>query len=277
MNIGLLNPGAMGVSVGASVKAGGHRVLWASEGRGTATKARAVEHGLEDAETVGELCAASDIILSICPPAAAEDVAQAVAATAFKGVFVDCNAISPARMERVRQIIEAGGARAVDGGIIGPPAWKAGITTIHLSGPEREVVARCFEKGLLDALTMSDKVGEASSLKMCYAAFTKGQAALLAAILATADDLGVRGALNARWEADAAGTTAAREAIVQGVTSKAWRWVDELEEIGRTFGGSGQPDGFHFASAEIYRRLAELKDTLQPVAIEEIVAKLKKN
>ena len=83
MNIGLLNPGAMGVSVGASVKAGGHRVLWASEDRGAATRARAVEHGLEDVGTVGELCAASDIILSVCPPAAAEDVAHAVAATAF--------------------------------------------------------------------------------------------------------------------------------------------------------------------------------------------------
>ena len=115
----------MGVSVGASAKAGGHRVLWASEGRGAATRARAVEHGLEDVGTAGELCAASDIILSVCPPAAAEDVAQAVAATTFNGVFVDCNAISPARMERVQQIVEAGGARAVDAGIIGPPAWKA--------------------------------------------------------------------------------------------------------------------------------------------------------
>jgi len=116
LNIGLLNPGAMGVSVGASAKAGGHRVLWASEGRGAATRARAVEHGLEDFGTVGELCAASDIILSVCPPAAAEDVAHAVAATSFNGVFVDCNAISPARMQRVRQIVEAGGARAVDAG-----------------------------------------------------------------------------------------------------------------------------------------------------------------
>jgi 3-hydroxyisobutyrate dehydrogenase-like beta-hydroxyacid dehydrogenase len=277
MNIGLLNPGAMGVSVGASAKAGAHRVLWASQGRGAATKARAAEHGLEDVGTVAELCAVSEIILSVCPPAAAEDVAQAVAAAAFKGIFVDCNAISPARMGRVQQMVEEGGARAVDGGIIGPPAWKAGVTTIHLSGPEREAVARCFEKGLLDALIMSDKIGEASALKMCYAAFTKGQAALLAAILATSHELGVRDALNARWEADGVGTVASREAIVEGVTGKAWRWVDELEEIARTFAESGQPVGFHLASAEIYRRLADLKGTPQPVAISEIVAKLNKN
>jgi 3-hydroxyisobutyrate dehydrogenase-like beta-hydroxyacid dehydrogenase len=274
VDIGLLNPGAMGVSVGASAKAGGHRVMWASQGRGDATRKRAEEHDLEDVTSVAALSEASDIIFSICPPAAAEDVAEAVAAAGFKGIFVDGNAISPARVARVQRIVEAAGATTVDGGIIGPPAWKHGTTYIHLSGRERETVARCFDKGVLTAEEMSDKVGEASALKMCYAALTKGHAAMLAAILATAEDLGVRDALYRQWEADGAGRVGERESTVQGVTGKAWRWVDELEEIGRTFAESGQPDGFHFASADIYRRLADLKDAPQPVDVAEIIAKL---
>ena len=275
MNIGLLNPGAMGVSVGASAKAGGHRVMWASEGRGSATRKRAEEHGLEDVSSVRALSEHADIIFSICPPAAAEDVAGAVAAAGFKGIFVDGNAISPARMARVQTIVEGAGATTVDGGIIGPPAWKAGTTFIHFSGRERAAVAACFDKGVVAAQVMSEKVGEASALKMCYAALTKGHAAMLAAILATADELGVRDALYAQWEADGEGRVAEREAIVQGVTGKAWRWVDELEEIARTFEGGGQPNGFHNASAEIYRRLADLKDEPQPVDVGTIISKLR--
>ena len=45
-------------------------------------------------------------------------------------------------------------------------------------------------------------VGKASALKMCFAAYTKGTVALLSAILATAESLGVRDALLEQWRHD---------------------------------------------------------------------------
>ena len=41
---------------------------------------------------------------------------------------------------------------------------------------------------------------------------------------------------------------------VRSATAKGWRWVAEMEEIAATFAAAGQPDGFHRAAAEIYRR-----------------------
>lgn len=275
MKIGFLHPGSMGVSIAASAIASGQQALWASNGRGPETRRRAEEHGLNDVGSVAELCRQSDVICSICPPAAAEDVARAVAEAEFKGIFVDGNAISPERMASVAAIVAQGGGDVVDGAIIGHPAWAPGTTYLHLSGPSREKVAACFDGGMLGAVVMSDKVGEASALKMCYAALTKGTAALLCGILATADELGVRDALYRQWEADGAGRSSEREAKVCSVTAKAWRWVDEMEEISRTFAGAGQPGGFHSASAQIFARLSSLKDGPHPSAIDLVLKNLR--
>ena len=275
MIIGFLHPGSMGVSIAASAIAGGNEALWASDGRGAETRQRAEEHGLTDVGSVEALCRESAVICSICPPAASEDVARAVAAAGFKGVFVDGNAISPERMAAVAEIVAAGGGDVVDGGIIGQPAWAAGTTYLYLSGPSRDTVAACFEGSHLGTVVMSEKVGEASGMKMCYAALTKGTAALLCGILATAEELGVREALYRQWEADGAGRSGEREKTVCGVPAKAWRWVDEMEEISRTFAGAGQPGGFHAASAEIFTRLSALKDGPHPTDVETVLAQLR--
>lgn len=276
MKIGFLHPGSMGVSIAAAAKSSGHHALWASDGRGPATRQRADQHGLLDVGTVAELCQQSEIICSICPPAAAEDIAREVAATGFDGIFVDGNAISPDRMATVAEIVGRAGASVVDGGIIGQPAWKANTTYFHLSGPRRSKVAACFEDSVLTAKIMSDKIGEASALKMCYAAFTKGTAALLCGILGTAEELGVRDALYEQWDKDGSNRSNEREATVCGVTGKAWRWIDEMEEIARTFKNAGQPDGFHLASAEIFKRISDLKDGPHPGEIATVLAKLRK-
>ena len=65
------------------------------------------------------LAARSDLVLSICPPHGALDTARAVGP--FTGLYVDANAVSPATAAEIRAVVEAAGARYVDGGIIGPP------------------------------------------------------------------------------------------------------------------------------------------------------------
>src|SRR5262249_57404037 len=107
--VGLLNPGEMGSMVGAAVRSGGARVLWAGEGRSAATRKRAGNAGLEDAGSVAAVARASDVILSVCPPDAAVDLAKEVAALRFAGTFVDGNAISPATAREIGGVIQKGG------------------------------------------------------------------------------------------------------------------------------------------------------------------------
>ena len=101
--IGLLHPGQMGASVGAAALArGANEVIWCSERRSNATVARAEAVGLTDATSVAAVVDLAEVILSVCPPDNAVDVASAVAACGFSGTYVDANAVSPATAEIVR-------------------------------------------------------------------------------------------------------------------------------------------------------------------------------
>ena len=191
--IGLLHPGAMGASVGAAATGNGHTVLWASRGRSGATGERAHKGGLQELATVPQVLETSAILLSVCPPHAAEAVATEVAECGFAGLYVDCNAISPERTRGIQRIVEKGGAAYIDGGIIGGPAWscEAG-TSLYLSGARAKEVAACFADSPLSAPVISERIGAASAIKMGYAAFTKGSTALLTAILGMVEREGVR-------------------------------------------------------------------------------------
>ncbi len=269
--IGFLHPGAMGVSLAATALRGGHEALWASAGRSAATRSRAAEHGLVDAGTLDAFAARATVVVSICPPHAAEEVAHAVADAGFRGVFVDANAIAPARIERIARDLNARGLDVVDGGVIGGPAWTPG-TWLHLSGPRADEVAALFGAGPLAVHVLGPEVGTASALKMVYAALTKGKTALLLAVLGAAERLGVRDALEAQWDADESGATAVAHDRARRATRKAWRFAGEMDEIAATFAAAGQPSGFHAAAADIYRALAGLKDAEPLPEVDAVVA-----
>lgn len=273
-HIGLIHPGAMGASVGAAARSNQHTVLWASTGRTPSTYARAQRAKLEDAGTVSALVNASEIVLSVCPPHAAEDVASEVAHLGFSGVYVECNAIAPDRTRAIQRIVEKAGAHYVDGGIIGGPAWKREAKTrLYLSGPRAEEVAACFAGSPLETPVISDRIGAASAIKMGYAAFTKGTTALLTAILGLVEKEGVRADLARQW-GDAFTDQTVRRVCAN--TAKAWRFVGEMHEIAETFRGAGLPGGFHQAAAEVFERLEAFKDQAEPPAIESVLEALLK-
>jgi len=272
--IGVLHPGEMGSAVGAALKAGGHRVLWASAGRGSATAARAAADGLEDAGDVAAIARTAATIVSVCPPASALDLAREVAALRFRGVFVDGNAVSPATAREIGQIVEAGGATFVDGGIIGPPPRKAGVTRLYLSGGAASRVAALCQGSLLEPVVVEGPPGAASAVKVAYAAWTKGHAALLMAVRAFAVHERVDATLLAEWARSQPGLAQRSEDAVRSNSRKAWRFVGEMEEIASALGAAGLPDGFHEAAAEVYKRLAGWKDTPTPPSVEEIAKTL---
>jgi 3-hydroxyisobutyrate dehydrogenase-like beta-hydroxyacid dehydrogenase len=193
----------MGAAVGAAFRAAGHQVLWASQGRSRATRERAEAAGLVDAASVETLAVRCDAVVSVCPPHAAQDVADQVLGAGFRGSYLDANAIAPAS------------ARAV---------------------------------------------GDASALKVAFAAWTKASTALRAAMLAYAEAAGVREALRTQWEAYEPGFLADAEAKVQRSAPKAWRFEGEMHQIAAAFDADGVQSGFQRAAAETYRSLSPLRD-----------------
>jgi Domain of unknown function (DUF1932) len=234
--VGLLHPGEMGAAVGRCLQANRHDVLWASDGRSAATRVRA--ETFRDVGTVTALAAEAELILSVCPPHAALDVAREV--EGFDGVYVDANAISPMRAKEVATIQP----RFVDGGIVGGPPDEPG-TTLYLSGSGAASVAVLFVGTNLEPRVVAD----ASAIKMAYAAWSKGSAAMLLAIRDVARHFGVE----EEWELAAPELAKRLPRAEHAAATKGWRWSGEMEEIADTFTAAGQPDGFHRAAARIYR------------------------
>ncbi len=272
--IGLLHPGEMGATVGAAARLNDVQVVWISDGRGAETRSRAQEAQLTDVGSLPSLLEHSDIVLSVCPPHAAKAVAQAVARLQFTGIYVDANAVSPATSRDVQQIVEAQGATFVDGGLIGPPALTRGSTRLYLSGREATRVATCFTQGPLEALVLNGPPGAASALKMTYAAYTKGTAALLIAIRTLAIHEGIDPDLMHEWDLSQPDLPKRSAAAVRANARKAWRFSGEMEEIADTFAAAGLPEGFHRAAAEVYRRMTEYKDAPTPPSVEEAAASM---
>jgi 3-hydroxyisobutyrate dehydrogenase-like beta-hydroxyacid dehydrogenase len=270
-NIGILHPGEMGISIAASAIHNGHQVYWMSRGRSDKTRVRAEKHNLIEINSLAEFCQTCDFIFSICPPHAAEEIAKSVIKAAFKGYYLDANAISPQRAIKIGQMLEEEGIQFVDGGIIGGPAWEPQETWLYLSGQQAPVITACFSNGPLETKIIGNKIGKASALKMCYAAYSKGTTALLAAILATAESLGVREDLYQRWELDDKDFSEQVNRRVTHVTAKAWRFAGEMKEIAETFQEADLPDEFHKAAAEIYRRMSIFKDSAETPSLPNIL------
>ncbi len=266
--LGILHPGEMGISVAASARNSGNTVFWVSDGRSLETQERARSHSLVDAHSLEEFCRTCSIIISVCPPHAAEEIAMQVLAHSFMGLYADVNAISPQQAIRIGEKMEERGITFVDGGIIGGPAWEVDATWLYLSGREAQRVAVCFSAGPLKAQVIGENIGKASALKMCYAAYSKGSTALLCSVLAAAENLEVREELEQQWSRDKSGFPDQAAQRVRKVTAKAWRFASEMDEIAATFTEAGLPDGFHKASAELYRRLAVYRGntTLPPLS-----------
>ena len=271
LNTGILHPGQMGISIAATMQNSGHTVYWASEGRSPQSHSRAEQFKLLDAGTLDSMAQTCSVLVSVCPPDAAEALATHVIETGFKGMYLDANAISPTRAVRMAAAMEKNGISFVDGAIIGGPAWKPGGTWLYLSGVQAEAAAACFQAGPLGTRIIGGEPGKASALKMCFAAYTKGSRAMLTAVLGTAARLGVLEDLKTQWGEEFYNSTAAGTV---DVTARAWRFAGEMDEIAHTFQDAGMPGGFHEAAADLYRRIAHFKDANPKPSFEEVLQAL---
>jgi 3-hydroxyisobutyrate dehydrogenase-like beta-hydroxyacid dehydrogenase len=212
----------------------------------------------------------SDVIVSVCPPGSALDVADQVAAIGFDGIYVDANAIAPATARSVGDRFE----RFVDGGIIGPPAVRAGITRLYLSGDDAGTVAPLWDGSFLDVRPIDGGPGAASALKIAYATWTKVSSAMLLAVRALARAEGIEQALLDEWEISLPGTAERSEATATMTAHKAWRFDGEMAEIAASFAAHGLPTGFGDAGRDIFGRMsgfkgvddATLDDVLEAIA-----------
>jgi 3-hydroxyisobutyrate dehydrogenase-like beta-hydroxyacid dehydrogenase len=270
MNVGVLHPGAMGSALAGAIR---QPVYWAGHGRSRESCERAERQDLIDVGSVESLAEQSEVLISVCPPHAAVDLASQVAGRGYRGIYLDANAIAPAESVKIGQMFE----RYVDGGIIGGPPHEAGTTRFYLAAGDRmqdvETVAQLWEGSPLDVRVLDKGVGAASALKMAYAGWTKGSSALLLAIRSYAESAGVGPELVEEWRLSIPELPTRTERSASGVGPKAWRFGGEMAQIAAALEAEGLPEGFHLAAQDLYERLALLKGSDRP-SLEEVLTLL---
>jgi 3-hydroxyisobutyrate dehydrogenase-like beta-hydroxyacid dehydrogenase len=261
--VGILSPGEMGSGVGTVLHQHGLRVLTCLAGRGQGSRDRAAQAGFEDVANLEVLVRESQVVLSIVPPAVAgavaDQVAAALRAAAKKDLlYADCNAIAPSTARGVAKTILEAGARFADGGIIGPPPIRPGFR-LFTSGPGAGELEGLRDFGL-DIRLLEGDVGQASGLKMCYAAMTKGLQALGAELLVAARLIGVEDTLHAQQTEGSGELAAVRRFVERALPSmppKAYRWIGEMEEISRFFEDLGLPGRLLLGAADVYTNVRD--------------------
>lgn len=257
--VGLLSPGDMGHSIGSVLHSSGLRVLTSLEGRSERSRALAARAGIEDGGSLEDVVQEADIFLSVLVPSSALSVATSVAAalrtTGSSILYVDCNAIAPKTARSVAGIIVEAGGEVADVGIIGPPPRKPG-TKFYVSGPGATRFGELRSHGL-DVRVLDGDIGQASALKMCYGALTKGLQALATELLVAARLAGVEETLRAEQRETMAEVLGWLEGNMPIMPPKAYRWVGEMEEIGSFFGELGMTPDILNGAADIYRFVAE--------------------
>ena len=258
-NIGVMSPGDMGQAVAQQLQQKGFNVCTALDKRSARSKALAQQAGLIDLGSIEKLTGKCEVILSIMNPAAALDfageVAQALEATRSKPLLVDCNAIAPGTLQAINAKISAAGGRCVDASIIGaPPRGKSSIS-FYVSGkdaPQLEQIAT----PQIRVRVLSDRLGDASAIKMCYGAINKGMIAMVLELLIVARRLGVETALVAQLKETHADIYDRMMGALPVMPPKAYRWVPEMLQIAQTFEAAGLTPRIFQGAADMYEFVA---------------------
>jgi 3-hydroxyisobutyrate dehydrogenase-like beta-hydroxyacid dehydrogenase len=256
----------MGSAVGAAYRAGGSRAVATVAGRSVRKRGLAERAGLELLPDLDAVVADSDVVLSIVPPGEAGATAAAIAAAAGRTgshpLVADWNAVAPATVRELDQLLAEAGLELVDGSISGGPPRSDYRTRVYFSGASAARLAASAPPWL-DARLVGDEVGLASAVKMCTASMYKGSSALLAHALLTARAHGVLPQV-----LDDLGDSfprqidrAARQLAVSA--TKADRYVGEMREIAATQATAGLTAALFEAMAEVWEAIAR-----SPVAAE---------
>jgi 3-hydroxyisobutyrate dehydrogenase-like beta-hydroxyacid dehydrogenase len=254
--VAILSPGDMGHAVGGLLRERGLRVLTCLDGRSERTRTLSEKAGIVDVPTMEDLVEHSQILLSItvseAVPALCMEIASAVRETGTDLLFAECNAIAPQVSREMEPIITGSGARYVDASIVGGPPRNGSSPRFYTSGDHTGELARLKDYGL-DVRPVGPEVGQASGIKMCYAAMTKGSSALYAQLLLAAELMGLSDHVKEEFRHSQSAVMQRMERGIPGIPARSRRWVSEMQEIEATFANLGLTHHLFRGVTDMYR------------------------
>ncbi len=257
--VAILSPGDMGSNVGRALRENGLNVITCLDGRSTRTRELTEAAGVLDVSPLAAMLDRADIVLSILVPERAVEVAQQVADWIDRSgkplAFADCNPVAPATALRMAEIVDSAGGRYIDAGIIGSPPGRGEPPRFYASGPNEEILAQLDGRGIA-VPTMGGANGRASAIKMCYASLSKGAMSLYTNAVVAAWNLGIFDEFIAEMEFSQQSVLSNMQGVNR-LGAKAFRWVEEMEQIAATFGAAGATPLMHKGAADTYKMIEQ--------------------
>jgi 3-hydroxyisobutyrate dehydrogenase-like beta-hydroxyacid dehydrogenase len=255
-SVAILSPGDMGHAIGQLLRENELKVFTCLTGRSVRTRELSEKAGIIDVPNMNDLVEQSDVVMSVtvseAVPGLCHEIADAVKATGTDLLFAECNAIAPSLSAEMQKVLNEGGARYVDASIIGPPPRNGSSPRLYVSGDNAIEMVQLRDFGL-DVRNLGDQLGRASGIKMCYAAMTKGTAALHTELLIAAEKMGLSEELMVEFTNGHQSVVDRMESWIPSMPAKSRRWVSEMEEIEATFRDLGLTPNIFKGVADMYR------------------------
>lgn len=252
----------MGSGVAAAFAAAGIGVVTDLSERSAHSRMLAERAGTLDLGSLEAVLRSAEVYLSIVPPAQAAALARRVAGIVAehpecRGVFVDCNAVSPASVVELLGAFDGSATAVLDVGIVGMPPGREGgrDTRFYVCGRERALLLELDVPGIV-FIDLGPELGRASAMKMAYASLNKGVDALLTTIALSAMRLGVSEPFFAELAASQPQLLERMRRRIPFLAATAKRYVPEMREIAATFAAAGTTPAFHEGAAWLYDVLA---------------------
>jgi 3-hydroxyisobutyrate dehydrogenase-like beta-hydroxyacid dehydrogenase len=257
--IGILYPGEMGASLAALLRGRGHRVVTTLAGRGERTARLCREAAITVLPSLADVVRTADVVISVVPPAAAEDVAACyceLAPLAPAGaLYVDLNAIRPELAETLATRLSSCGRGFVDAAVNGLAKNLMTTATLYLSGPRAPEVAALVEGGMR-ARVLGNRPGRASAMKMLLSGLSKGLCALFVEAALVAERQGMLAEMTDAYGQIYPGVMAVIERMLPTYAQHAGRRAAEMAELEQTALAAGLEPLTLAAVARLHELLA---------------------
>ena len=251
--------GAMSLGVADAIIRHGGRAVTTVQGRSSTTRKRAEASGVTIVDSLEDVFAESDMVLSICPLDVAREILDRFEAwgrsTTNRPTFVEANGMPPEPIVKHLASLASLGFRVVDAGLVGLPPHDDRRPTLLVSGPDTSMVDPLHGIAF-EVLHVGEAFGRASILKMLHALFSKGLNANLLHLMLVAEDLAVREDLMALLDSARPDLTERIRRTIPWIPADHERFRIELDETGAWLESLGWSPGLSHAGREALAAIA---------------------
>ncbi len=275
ITIGVLYPGEMGAALASLLASRGVRVVTTLGGRGKGTMARCQEAGIAVLPTLADVVREAGVVISVVPPAAAEDMAAAYCELAHlapaRAIYLDLNSIGPELAKVIGGRIEAAGRAFVDGAINGLAKNLTRSATLFLSGARAGDVAAVIGDGMR-VQVLGDEPGRASAMKMLLSGLSKGLCALFVESALVARRQGMLGEMIEAYEKIYPGVMSIVERMLPTYAQHAARRAVEMRETEQTAEAAGVEPCVLSAVRQVHEMIAgAMEDAQGEMSVEKVI------